>query len=165
MITCKFDDGGTGNLRHVCVDAIVYVEDKILLVKRSSKLSSAPGKYCLPGGYLDRDEFLTEGVVREVKEETGYAIENPTLFEIRDYPGDVGDLDRQNIVFRYIVKNATKVTDAIDWDSEESIWVPLDSLEKMKDLLAFDHYKVLQAFISYQKNIVDLPIINAYLNY
>jgi len=165
MISCTFDDGGKGNLRHVCVDSLVCVDEKVLLVKRSAKLSSAPGKYCMPGGYLDRNEFLGEGAVRETKEETGYEVEKPVLFQIRDYPGDLGDNDRQNVVFTFVFENAKKISEAVDWDSEESIWVPLDSIDKMKDLIAFDHWQVIKAYISYKKDIVDLPIINAYLNF
>lgn len=165
MINCKFDDGNEASLRHVTADVIVYVEDKVLLVKRSMKLSTEPGKYCLPGGYLDRNEFLTEAVIREAKEETGYEIEDPLLFHIRDYPGDVKDNNRQNVSFTYVSTKAKKVTEAVDWDSEESIWVPLDSIDKMRDLIAFDHWHILNAFAKYQKEVFDVPVMNAYLNF
>ena len=71
MITCKFEDAGDALLRHVAVDALVIKNNTILLVKRADFLLEG-GKYCFPGGYLDRDETLKEGVLRELQEETGY---------------------------------------------------------------------------------------------
>lgn len=38
MIKCKFENGNEASLRHVCVDAIVLQDNKLLLVKRASTL-------------------------------------------------------------------------------------------------------------------------------
>lgn len=165
MITCTFDDGGKGNLRHVTVDVIICLDAKILLVKRSSKLANAPGKYCLPGGYLDKNEFLVGGGAREVKEETGYRIDDLTLFHIRDYPGDIGDNNMQNVGFTFFTKNAKKTNSPIDSDSKESILVPLDSIDKIKDIIAFDHWHILKAFQEHQTTPQNLPIMNIYLKH
>jgi 8-oxo-dGTP diphosphatase len=66
MITCIFEDGGKGSKRHVTVDGIIVKDNKILLVKRGDNVTN-PNKYALPGGFLDRDETLKEGVKREVQ--------------------------------------------------------------------------------------------------
>lgn len=55
MITCTFEDGGRGKLRHAVVNAIILKENKILLVKRSPKITEG-GKWGLVGGFMDRDE-------------------------------------------------------------------------------------------------------------
>ena len=52
MIKCIFENGAKARLRHVTVDALIIKDNKILLVKRSSKVAVESGKYSLPGGYL-----------------------------------------------------------------------------------------------------------------
>ena len=69
MITCSFENGNKANLRHVVVHAIVEMDGKLLLEKRTGDLLES-GKWSLPSGYLDREETAGEGIVREVKEET-----------------------------------------------------------------------------------------------
>src|SRR5579863_4393112 len=98
MITCTFEDGGKGLLRHVIIDAIVLKDNKILLVKRSEKLSKEPGKWAVVGGFVNRDENLFQAAEREIKEETGYIIKDMTLLYVMHDPHSPGE-DRQNIKF------------------------------------------------------------------
>ena len=44
-------------------------EDRFLLVKRGTE--PAKGEWCLPGGFVELDETPGEGVLRELREETG----------------------------------------------------------------------------------------------
>ncbi len=69
MLTCFFENNAKASLRHVTVVAIIIRDRKILLVKRAARFLEG-GKYCLPGGFLDRDETMAQGVAREVREET-----------------------------------------------------------------------------------------------
>jgi hypothetical protein len=72
MITCEFEDGGKGKLRHVTVNALVIKDDKILLGKRGTLANGKPldeaGKWSLLGGFMGRDENLEEGLRREIME-------------------------------------------------------------------------------------------------
>lgn len=53
-----------------CIGAIVFDEqERLLLVKRANP--PAQGKWSLPGGRLESGETSEDGVVREVREETG----------------------------------------------------------------------------------------------
>jgi len=87
MIKCRFENGNKASLRHVTVGVILLNEShkKILLVKRAAFLTN-PGKYAVPGGFLDRDETSKEGALREVKEETGYEARIINLFRVNDDP-------------------------------------------------------------------------------
>ena len=67
MITCIFEDGGRAGLRHVALHALVEREGALLMVKRAPHLGEG-GKWGLPGGFLDRDETLAQGVLRELLE-------------------------------------------------------------------------------------------------
>jgi ADP-ribose pyrophosphatase YjhB (NUDIX family) len=73
---------------------VLNEKNQILLEKRTDN-----GQYCLPGGSLDLDETVMEGVKREVREETGIELNDVYLFMIQSgnkmqltYPnGDVTD--------------------------------------------------------------------------
>ena len=56
-----------------CVGAVVFDESgRLLLVKRANP--PAQGKWSLPGGRLEPGERASQGVVREVLEETGLTV-------------------------------------------------------------------------------------------
>jgi hypothetical protein len=65
MITCTFEDGGTGKLRHVTVTLFIFNKQKtkVLLAQRSGKYSE-PFKWGPPGGYLSRDETTYDAALR-----------------------------------------------------------------------------------------------------
>lgn len=65
MITCTFENGNRASLRHVVLHAVVERDGALLLVKRAPHVSEA-GKWGLPGGFLDRDETLAAGALREL---------------------------------------------------------------------------------------------------
>ncbi len=86
---------GHKRMMSVGLACLIYDEKgEILLEKRSDN-----GKYCLPGGSINFDETVIEGLKREVKEETGISLEEAKLFLILSgkkeeflYPnGDVTD--------------------------------------------------------------------------
>jgi 8-oxo-dGTP diphosphatase len=66
----------------VGVGAVVVHEDRVLLVRRGSE--PLKGLWTLPGGVLEVGETLFEGVVREVREETGLVVEPLELVELLD---------------------------------------------------------------------------------
>ena len=66
----------------VGVGAVVADRGRVLLVRRGQEPSK--GKWSLPGGVLELGESLIEGVVREVREETGLEVEVVELIELID---------------------------------------------------------------------------------
>jgi ADP-ribose pyrophosphatase YjhB (NUDIX family) len=59
--------------------ACVVRDGEVLLVKERSD-----GKWTLPGGWADQNESPLEGIVREVREESGYDIKVKTLYAVKD---------------------------------------------------------------------------------
>lgn len=55
--------------------AVVFDDDRLLLLQRSRDDSYNPGLWEFPGGKVDAGEELVEGLKREVFEETGLEIE------------------------------------------------------------------------------------------
>jgi len=66
----------------VGVGAVVVDDGRVLLVRRGSE--PLKGHWTLPGGALEVGESLSEGVVREVREETGLEVEPIELIEVLD---------------------------------------------------------------------------------
>ena len=88
--------------------------DRVLLQNRVKKDWQG---YTLPGGHVERGESFVDAVVREMKEETGLAIEKPRMVGIKQFPIDGG---------RYIVLlfEATQFTGAVISSEEgEMTWV------------------------------------------
>jgi 8-oxo-dGTP diphosphatase len=141
MITCKFEDRAEASLRHVIVDALILKGDKILLVKRASRLTEG-GKWGLAGGFLDRDEFLIDAVKREILEETGWEVKDIELLEVVDNPNR-GNEDRQNVAFVYTCKSVRKVGEADD-ESDDQQWFDID---KLPADLAFDHMEMIKYYL------------------
>lgn len=66
----------------VGVGAVVVDEGRVLLVRRGRE--PLKGQWSLPGGLLELGESLTDGVSREVREETGLIVEPIELIELLD---------------------------------------------------------------------------------
>lgn len=156
MINCEFENDNKASLRHVTTGCLVLKDDEILLVKRTAKLLEA-GKWCLPGGFVGRDETIKQAIKREVLEETGYTIEEPTLLKINDNPDRPGE-DRQNIDFVYFAKAGEKVGEA-DSESDDVKWFNIDGLPK-KEEIAFDHNANIQLYLKFLKSKFTLPVTN-----
>ena len=57
--------------------AVVMKGDKALLLKRSNYMKKYAGEWDLPGGHVQEEESLEDGLRREVEEETGLKIKYP----------------------------------------------------------------------------------------
>ena len=169
MITCYFENknkdcikkmpGGVF-LRHVVFDAFAVENNKVLLIKRAKYLREG-GKYAIPGGFLERGERITEGVLRELKEETGYEGKIITLFRINDDPKRKNEFC-QNVSFVFLVKVGKK-TGKPDKETEKVCWFDLDNLPGPKNI-AFDHYENIMLYKKWKKEKSDFPILQSIKN-
>ena len=66
---------------------LVQHEDAYLLQDRIKKDWQG---YTLPGGHVEAGESIVDAVVREIKEETGLTVLNPTLCGIKQFPIEGG---------------------------------------------------------------------------
>ena len=157
MWTCYSEDNQKTLLRHVAADMLVIKDDKILLEKRAKGKLVEGGKYCLPGGHIDRDETIAQGALRELKEETGYDGKILSLFKINDNPDRKGE-DRQNIQFVFLVE-VEKQTSQPDDESEFIKWFDLDNLPP-KNEFSFDHHEMIQLYLKYVTKKNNIPVLN-----
>lgn len=153
MLNCEFENGNKASLRHVVVDNLVLKDDKILLVKRAENLLEGR-KWGLPGGFMERNENIKEAAAREILEETGYTVNQITLFRIIDTPKRLNE-DRQNIAFVNFCTALEKINEA-DNESEAQTWFKLSSLPP-KEEFAFDHYSSVELYQKYVRQPFTLP--------
>lgn len=105
---------------------IVNDRDELLVVRRGKE--PAKGTLDLPGGFCDMYESGEQGVIREVKEETGLTVQHaeflfslPNLYE---YSGmTIHTLD---MFFRCHVEDCSSAL-AMD-DAEDARWIPLKDI-------------------------------------
>ncbi len=104
----------------VGVGAVIVADGRVLLVRRGTE--PMLGHWTLPGGMLEVGESLMEGVVREVREETGLTVEPVELVELLDRIHREGERVRYHYVIAdYLcrvvggVLNAASDADAVRW--------------------------------------------------
>lgn len=105
----------------VGVGAVVVHEDRVLFVRRGHE--PLKGQWSLPGGLLELGESLTDGVVREVREETGLIVEQVELVELLDRIHREGERVRYHYVIAdYLCRVVGGVLKAAS-DADEVRWV------------------------------------------
>ena len=124
----------------LAVDAVVfgYAEQqlKLLLIRRN--ISPFEGEWALPGGQVRYDESLEIAVERELREETGIAINY--LEQLYTF-GDPGRDPRNRVVsvayFALVNPSQFELTAATD--AADARWFPCHQLPS----LAFDHARIV----------------------
>lgn len=153
------------------VDAVVLRADRdLLLVRRDLDAPAEPGKWALPGGFVatsarrgsawTRDrESDEEACLRELREETGLAIDASALVRVGVYEGggrDPRDGDRswsRSTAFLARVPDAPAAIAGGD-DAADARWFPLDALPKE---LAFDHARIVADALALARRASDRP--------
>ena len=84
-----------------------------------------------PGGHVEKGEYVTPSVIREMKEETGLTIENPKLCGIKEF-NKIKD-GKRYIVFLYA---ANRFSGELKPSAEgEVFWYPLSQLAESDELV------------------------------
>ena len=120
-------------MRPATVDALVFKENNVLLVKRGRE--PFKGKWALPGGFIEESETAEEACRREVKEETGLDVKVLELHAVYSAPGRDLRGCVSVVFFCRLEGGELRGGD----DAKEAQWHSLDSLPE----LAFDHAKII----------------------
>lgn len=106
---------------------ILNEKNELLVCKRAKE--PAKGTLDLTGGFVDMNETAEEGIIREVKEETGLAVTAaqylfsiPNTYVYSDFETHTTDL-----FFRCEVESVENI-EAMD-DVEDTYWMPLDKID------------------------------------
>jgi mutator protein MutT len=105
------------------VGALIFNRDKILLVERGKE--PLKGYWSLPGGVLEVGETLEQGIVREVREETGLEVKPLKVLEIfeRIILDDHGAPEYHYVLIDYVCR-VTGGSLRADDDASRAAWVP-----------------------------------------
>ncbi|MBK2124587.1 bifunctional nicotinamide-nucleotide adenylyltransferase/Nudix hydroxylase [Fangia hongkongensis] len=135
----------------VTTDALVICNEHILLIQRKY----APGKdlWALPGGFLEEDERIFDGIRRELVEESGidsaFLDKSPVAIEVYDYPDR--SLRGRTITHAGLFSLQTNRLPSVKGqdDAQKAKWFSISHvLSEMSDKLMDDHYQIIKNMLS-----------------
>lgn len=102
--------------------------EKVFLAKRADTKKFLPGLYELPGGHIDYEEGIIDGLKREVKEEFGMSIEVGDPFAVFTYNNQIkGSHSVEAVYFAKFIEPLVQITfvpedhSGITWRTEEEV--------------------------------------------
>jgi 8-oxo-dGTP diphosphatase len=116
---------------YLAVSAAVVRDGHVLVVRRAR--GSAEGLFTLPGGVVEAGETLIDAVMREVREETGLAIEPMALAGHREVIARAADgrIERHFVILAFAAR--WKAGDpAVSDEIAEARWVRPAELESLQ---------------------------------
>lgn len=105
----------------IAVGAVVVDSSRLLMVKRGRE--PAKGLWSVPGGRVEKGEYLNAAVAREVREETGLSIKVDRLLGILEVVGDP-----HYVILDYMASLHGPDAAVAGDDVAEVAWVPLDEV-------------------------------------
>lgn len=159
-------EGVKWHSRSVAVTGIVLViiKDKLylLVTKRSDIMEDMPGRWCLPCGYLDWDETIEEATIREIREETGFDVQEQLMVtcykdgngDAITYPNIVVHSDpkgnRQNVSISsaFLFERAELPEITTTEETSEVEWCEADPNNLKEKNLAFGQFDLVKHTIS-----------------
>ena len=113
----------------VAQKAVIYDKDgKLLTIRRSETAPSRPLHWDLPGGDLDFGEHTTEGILREIREETGLEVQD---LKVMDVISGLNDKNEFGVTICYVAQpKSTEVT--LSYEHDDFQWVTADEFQKLE---------------------------------
>jgi bifunctional NMN adenylyltransferase/nudix hydrolase len=132
------------------VDAILIKSGHVLVVRR--KGHPGRGLFAIPGGFLNRDERIFDGCLRELKEETKIGLPKDELRKrlvdqkIFDHPERSlrGRIITNAFCFDLGAGPLPKVKG--DDDAEKAFWMPLRDVARREEEFFEDHHAIISYF-------------------
>ncbi|TVY10363.1 NUDIX domain-containing protein [Paenibacillus cremeus] len=126
------------------VVALIRSGDSVLLEKRMDS-----DRWAIIGGAIHLDESLVEGLIREVKEETGLKVQSVNLFGTFSDPSRIiafpdGNVKRI-ITIAYEVEVEAYTELVCSEESRELRFIPREQLDKIN--IAETHIPIIQAYL------------------
>ncbi len=135
----------------VTVDSLVIKSGHVLLVKRGDM----PGKglWALPGGFLNQDETMLDGAIRELKEETKIKVPVPVLKgsikASKTFDAPNRSTRGRTITQAFFIDLGVGELERVKGsdDAVDAKWLPLSEVVKQRDCFFEDHVFILDYFV------------------
>jgi 8-oxo-dGTP diphosphatase len=129
----------------VTVDVVALTEVdgelRLLVVRRGSP--PFEGRWALPGGFLEVDEDLAPGALRELQEETGIALRPQDLRQVGAYGAPDRDPRGRTISIAFLARLDDQPEAQGGSDAADARWRPVAELLDDGEL-AFDHAEIVR---------------------
>lgn len=129
-------------------DAIVICQNHLLVIERGGQ--PGHGLLALPGGFLEANERIKNGILRELKEETNLLISKAQIAEIRTFDHPERSLLGRVITHGGIVylKDKTLPKVYAEDDAKKAYWLELSKVKAMPNCFFDDHFQIIQSFLN-----------------
>lgn len=106
--------------------AVIFQDDKYLLLKRAPHSKSFPNLWDFPGGKHNPEETPEQAVIRETKEETSLSIKPGNKIKDHTYKNE-----KYNILFHYLVPTEIFGELQLSPDHTEYCWITKIDMENL----------------------------------
>jgi 8-oxo-dGTP pyrophosphatase MutT (NUDIX family) len=117
------------------VICLLEINGKILILKRSDKVSTYKGLWSGISGYVEHGENPYDAAIKEIREEVGIEAHDLELIKKED-PVHVKDVYKEKIyewtIFPFIFKTTKKNEIHIDWENIEYKWILPEEIKEYK---------------------------------
>lgn len=130
------------------VDAVVIQSGHVLVIRRKS----SPGEnlIALVGGFLNQNETIEDGMIRELKEETRIKVPEPVIRgnirarKVYDAPNR--SLRGRTITHAFLIELPPGPLPKVKGsdDAAKAFWMPLSDVQKHEDQFFEDHFYIIQ---------------------
>lgn len=132
------------------VDCVVIKSGHVLVVRRGG--SHGKGQIALPGGFLNHNELIRDGALRELKEETGIKLDKSVLEscitdqKVFDYPKR--SLRGRVITHAFLIDLGTGPLPQVKGsdDADKAWWMSLNEFNTMEEKFFEDHWHIISFF-------------------
>jgi len=115
----------------ITVGGLLYHENKVLVIRRSSKESYLTGFYELPGGKIDFGDNPEQSLEREFLEEVNLKVKAVDVYRVFTYVSDEGK--RHTVELVYLVKLDDDVKNIkLSEEHDDFKWVSTEELDSIK---------------------------------
>ncbi len=158
-------------IANVMPETVKNSQTFICLIKRGLESSNEPGKFALPGGYLDWNETIQDCAAREIWEETGINVRSKNLlwrYTEQPWKIDSNPTSDQNVIFYTGFEVWVRSFDDLhkfmktahinEGEISEVKWISVRDAITMD--LGFDHTDIISEYTRTHKVLTELTVNN-----
>lgn len=130
----------------VTVDLAIFTVrgDQLMVLLIERGLEPFLGWAALPGGYVQKDETLRDGAMRELREEAGIDGSRLHLEQLGAYGGPRRDPRGRVVTIAYLALGPDLPVPVGGTDARRAYWASVSQLAEDRKELAFDHAAILE---------------------